>query len=146
MINLIKDGVTQVVQNYLGVNYQPLSFVHDVEKNSFNKSNKRYGIKVLGASSVDGSLGGITLDHTFELVLTDSFNSPANQLNDSVKSQRAIELQQKAVELAKEIQKQRSVISPNIMIINGLQLSECEYLEEDKIAVQKFQINVKYKI
>jgi hypothetical protein len=58
---------------------------YDVEKNNNKQNSKRYGVIALGAdqNQEGGTLGSFLLDHTFQIILTESYVD--NQVNDERK-------------------------------------------------------------
>ena len=146
MISTIKNNLeTRILASLIG--YSKLSFINDLKLNKFGNQSKRFSVKAMSANSNEGQVGINTLDHKFEITLTDSYAYGAtSQLNDDMQSAKTVELQDNSLILFKSFQLNKASISSNILIINELSLKEVEYLNEEKIAVLKFEINIKYKI
>ena len=147
MVKTIRDNMITRVGTVLGVNYSKLSFAGDLSSNKFGKSLKRFAVTPDSASEASGSVGANTLDHRFIITLTDGYNTgAAGQLNDDQKMERIGELQDRALDIYVDLQVNKSLLSLNVLIVNNLSISAVEFLDEEKVAVIKFEINVKYKI
>ena len=147
MVKTIRDNISARILATLGSEYVKLSFGSDVTMNKFARATKRFAVIPKGASVVEGLSGMNTMDHRFEIVLTDGFVSgAATQLNDDLKLEKIGELQDKALILYKDLQMNKSVLDSQVLIVNGLSINEIEYLDEEKVAVLKIEINVKYKV
>jgi hypothetical protein len=144
MIKNIYDNIL-IRMGTLLTGYSKLSFVTNLEKNKFGQITSRYGLLTKGAGSNSEMVGKNVLDHKFEITLTNSFG--ANTLgNDDEKSNRINVLQDKCLEIYRDLQLNKSVIDSSILIINGIEISEPEFMEEEKIIIIKCSINVKYKV
>jgi hypothetical protein len=147
MVKTIRDNMITQIESILGSGYSKLSFASDLSMNKFGKSLKRFAVTPESAQEVSGSTGVNTMDHRFVITLTDGYNvGAASQLSDDAKMERIGELQGKALEIYKMLQVNKTLLSPRVLIVNSLNISTAEFLDEEKVAVIKFDINVKYKI
>ena len=143
MIKNIYDNILTRMGTLL-TGYSKLSFVTNLEKNKFGQITTRYGLLTKSAGSNSEMVGKNVLDHKFEIILTNSFG--ANTLgNDDEKSNRINVLQDKCLEIYRDLQLNKAVINSSILIINGVEISEPDFMEEEKIIIVKMNLNVKYK-
>lgn len=147
MVKTIKDNIYTRLNLVLGIDYSKLSFAGDLTLNKFGKVSKRYAVTPKSAQVVEGTSGANTLDHRFEIIITDSFQAGAkSQLNDDLKLEVIGELQDKALLIYKDLQLNKSLLNAQVLIVNGLSMNEVEFLEEEKTAVLKIEINIKYRV
>ena len=143
----IQNNITDLVQQELGLDYSKLNHVIDHEQNNFKGNTRRYGVIPSSANETDGQNQGFTMDHSFTVKLTDSYQFGANQqISDNEKLRVTNELQDKALRVYKHLQANKTNVLPEALIINDLSVSEVEYVEEERVAVLEFSLNVKYFI
>lgn len=145
MIKTIKDKILE----RLGVKlsgFSKMSFSYSIEENKFNKNKKTYGVNSGSFQTTEGASCLNTLDHKFDIVLTDTFLSGGgSQLNDDLKAEKVVELQDKCLMIYKDLQVNKNVLGAGILIVNGLSVSTPEFLEEENIVVLRMSVNIKYK-
>jgi len=147
MIETLTGNIYTRVSGVLGNTFTKLSFISDLSMNKMNQSSKRYGIIPKSASITDGVMQGNTIDQTFEFILTDGYSNGAlAQLNDELKMQRIVELQDKALLIYRDLQTSRVNLSSSVMLVHSLRINDTEFLTEDKVAVVRFEIIIKYKV
>lgn len=148
IIKEIRDNIETRMANILGSDYSKLSYVVDITDNTFKGNSKRYGVRPLGSVETDGQTCSFTMDHSFQLYLVDSYNSGAlAQVSDDLKADIAVEMQDLALEIYNDLAENRSTLSTTgrVFIVNQLNIEEVEYIEESKIGILRFDINIKYK-
>lgn len=145
-INDIKAGII----TRLGVSlplYSQLAYQVDVSKNKFKGNSKGFAVHPQSASETDSLIGAFTMDHSFNITLTNSYNQGAkSQVGDTLKSSRITELNDDILMAYKDLVNNKSAIDNSILVINNLNIEEAEFLEEEKVIMIKFNINIKYKI
>ena len=147
MIGILRTNILTRMGNLLGNSFSQLSFVNNIHQNKFANASKRYSCLPKGASITEGALQGNTLDHKFELILTDSFNEGAkSNLSDSLQVQRVQELQDNMLLIYRDLQTYKSSLNTGVLIVNELNISEAEFLEEEKVCIIRAIINIKYKV
>jgi hypothetical protein len=147
IVKNIRENVTSRVQATLGSGFSKLSHASEVSLNKFGTASKRFAVSPENAFEVSGSTSLNTLDHRFIVTLTDGFaNGTMSQVNDDLKMERIAELQDQALLIYKDLQTYKSLVSASVLIINGLSISAIEFLDEERVAVLKFEFNVRYKI
>lgn len=145
-ITAIKDNILSRLGNVLGNEYSKLSYVTDVKQNKFGRTSKRFGVLPGSATEISGTLQHVTMDHQFSITLTDSFNSGATaQLNDNLKAERINELQDKVLSVYRDLVLQARNLSANVLSVNNLQIDDPEFVDDEKVIIQKFSINIKYR-
>jgi hypothetical protein len=146
MVTTIRDNIAVRLLAVLGSEFSKLSYMSDVSQNKFGRANKRFGVIPKSALATSGVNGLDTLDHSFEVILTDGYLSGAlAQINDELKTERIGELQDRALLIYKDLQVNKGFLDSKVLIVNGLSMSEIEYLDEEKVAILRFEINIKYK-
>lgn len=146
MVKTITDNIITRLPAVLGSGFVKLSFGSDVSLNKFGRSTKRFAVTPSGAFSTFGAVGINTIDHKWLITLTDGYmNGAAAQLNDDLKMAKIAELQDLALKVFSDLQLNKATISTGILIVNNLIINDIEFLEEEKVAVLKFELNIKYK-
>jgi hypothetical protein len=146
MVKTINDGILARLLVVLPT-YSKLSFGSNVSLNKFGRSSKRFGVIPKGASDSSGSVGVNTIDHSFEITLTDGYVSgPAMGLNDDLKMLKVSELQDNALLVYKDLQLNKNLLASGILIVSEINMSEVVFLEEENVAVLKFDLKIKYKV
>ena len=147
MVKTITDNISLRLIAVLGPTFVKLSFGSDVSLNKFGRSTKRFAVVPRGANTTDGAVGINTLDHRWEITLTDGYVSgPAMAINDDLKLAKVSELQDNALSVYRDLQLNKSLLSSGILIVNQLNMNEVVFLEEENVAVLKFEVNIKYKV
>lgn len=144
MIKTIRDSILTRLGTLL-TTFKKMSFVYEISENKFNGNVKRFGITSSSAGITEGEINFNTLDHKFEVYLTDTYMGPSQQLNDDYKSDKVVELQDLCLTVYKDLQKYKNTISSNIIIVNNLDIGSPEFLIDEKIVIIRMAFNVKYK-
>ncbi len=146
VINNIKAGIETRIESIIP-SYTKLSYQLDISKNKFKGNSKGYAVIPSSATEVDSLLGSFTMDHTFNVTLTNSYNNgAASQIGDTLKAQRITEINDDLLTAYKDLVINKGSIDSNVLIINSLSIDEPEFLEDEKVISITFSFNVKYKI
>lgn len=143
MIKQIRDNILTRVSIVLGNTYTKLSFSRIIESNKFNQGKKRYSVNSKNMAVTNGVVNSNTLDHSFEIVLTDTYQSGQN-LNDEYLHEITTGLQDKALAIYKDLQVNKNFLYSKCLVVNNLYINEPIFLEEEKVVILRFNINVKY--
>jgi len=147
MIGTLRTNIITRMGALLGSSFSQLSFVNNIHQNKFANTYKRFSCLPKAASITAGALQGNTLDHRFELILTDSFNDGAKgNLNDNLQTQKIQELQDYMLLIYRDLQVNKNILSSGVLIVNELNINEAEFLEEEKVCIIRAFINIKYKV
>lgn len=145
-INDIKAGIISRLGIVLPA-YTQLSYQVDVSQNKFKGNAKGFAVHPQSASETDSLVGAFTMDHSFGITLTNSYNEGGkSQLGDSLKSSRITEINDDILIAYKDLVNNKGIIDGSILVINDLNIEDAEFLEEEKVITIKFNINIKYKI
>jgi hypothetical protein len=125
----------------LGGTYSEIAYVNDIKKNSFKGNEKRYGVIAKDGDQIDGVNRHITIEQTFEVVLTDNFMNTS--MSDSAQQVTNATLQDLCVDIYKDLASTKCGANPNVLIVTDLSLNEPETL--DSIVVQRCSFNIKYR-
>lgn len=122
--------------------YTEINILYNIDSNAKDKLNNRYGSKPLASSEVDGVLGKYTMDHLFEITLTNSYKS-SKLLSDSNKASVIITLQDAVHDVYQQFK--RSSPSGVIVEITDLAMDIPEIDTDNKIIIQTMNVIVKYR-
>ena len=146
IINDIKAGITERLSISIPT-YTQLSYQIDVAQNKFKGNSKGFAVNPRVASEVDSLIGAITMDHTFTITLTNSYNNgAASQVSDSLKASRITEINDDILVAYKDLVVNKSSIDTSILLISELDIEQAEFIDEEKVITIQFNIIVKYKI
>lgn len=143
MINTLTTNLKSTVAATLGATYSELGHVIDLDKNSFKKSAKRYGVRPLSSVEVEGVTKYHTHDQTFEVVLTDWFRDQL--VTDSDQRDRGIALHVQHISLYSEIIKQKAGTPANVIIVRDLTIAEPEYIQEENVVAVRATFTIRYR-
>lgn len=145
MSNYVEQILTEtksLIAGELGSDYQLLRFIYDVEKNGLRGAFKAYGVRPLFASTAETVTRVYTLDHQFEVILTDTF---ARGDNDSQREAALNVMYDKSDEIFKELVNHKINLSNFVLNIFDPTISEPEFLDDNKFVVLRMQYFVKYR-
>jgi len=126
--------------------FNRLDYEFDILKNNENRNSKRYGLIPLGATFKEGSaLGFTTIEHTFQLILTNDY---INKDDDSAQSNATQELYSNAFAVIKDLQK-KSITLPTsgyrVLLISGLSFETPEHDDDNATTVLRIDFNITYR-
>ena len=145
MSNYVEQIITQsklLIANELGSDYQELQFIYDIEKNTLRGARLAYGIRPLNAFTAEGVTRVYTLDHEFEVILTDTF---ARGDNDSQREASLNTMYDKSDEIFKELVNKKINLANFVLNLFNPSISEPEFLDDNKFIILRFQFTVKYR-
>lgn len=146
LINDIKAGIEARI-TIAASSYTKLAYEINIADNKFKGNSKGFAVKPAPANEVDSLLGAFTMDHEFQITYTDSYNHGAkSQIGDSLKSSKITELNDVILDTYKDLAINKSNIDASILLINNLSINEAEFIEEEKVIIINFTINIKYKV
>lgn len=143
LMNDIRQSMETEALVVLGNSYQKLAYVENVQKNNFRTGNDRYGVRALDALQNPGVTKQVTLTQTFELILTKGYVDSA--ISDNNQVSKAYELRAKVLEIYKHFINTKAGIPGTVLNINGLNVSSPEYLEDDKLVIQRATMDVTFR-
>lgn len=141
-VQSLVQSLTTVCSSFLGAEYSEMKFKRKIEDNSFMGSTKKYGVVSGDISDMSGATRFVTVTQNFDINLTNSYITTAN--GDSPKDNAIVELQDKGLELYREILNTKANNPAIVMNINSLS-SNIEELEEDKVIVNKLSFDITYR-
>lgn len=127
----------------LGVSFKELQFVEEIPKNSFRTNNDRYGVRALVASQLPGVTKQVTLNQEFEVILTKAYTQ--SSLDDTSQVTKSLELRESMLCIYKRFINGKAGLPGTVLNITDLILSEPEYLEDDKVVIQRASMNIQYR-
>lgn len=145
MATTVSDIITQVksiAAAELGATYQELRYVYDVSGNDIRAGKLAYGVRPLEAETVAGVTREYTLNHRFELILTDTI-ARANSDEDA---QAALgTMYNKADEIFRDMVKSKINLASVVLGVFEPSMSEPEFFNEQKLVVLRMQFTVRYR-
>lgn len=140
----IKNALEAEIQSELGASYKPLAYLEDVTKNSFRTSSERFGVRPLASSQVPGVTKHVQFIQSFEIVLSKSYTE--SNIDDSEQIDKSLDNRENVLAIYKRIVNNKGGLPLVILNVFDLSVADPEYLEEDKVAVQRATVNIQYRI
>lgn len=145
MANIVEQIIGEsktLIQSELGAGYQELQFIYNVEKNSLRGAKLAWGVRPLEASPAATVVRVYTLDHVFEIILTDTF---ARGDNDSQREEALNTMYNKADEIFKNLVNHKINLPSLVLNIEEPSLAEPEFLDDHKFVILRMQYVIKYR-
>lgn len=145
MATIVQDILTNVkstASTVLGALYKELRFVYSIEKNDLRSTEKAYSCRPLSASPAETITRHYTLDHQFELVLTDTIG----RADDDTQRFDALHVMyDKADEIFKELVNTKLGLPATVLLVTSPSMSEPEFINDNKLVILRMQFTVKYR-
>ena len=138
----IVTGIKAIVASELGGGFSELPFVLDVAKNRFAGGTKGYGVwtgQVVQASGVNGY---VTVDQSFELVLTDTYGS--TQTGDAAQRTAGIALHGRLEDIYVRISAEKAGVPSQVMNVTRLIATPVQFIDSN-VAVLRATFDIKYR-
>lgn len=139
----IRDAMETEIQAELGATYKKLAYVQDVVKNNFRTQNNRYGVRALAATESDGVTKSVRLTQSFEVVLTKGYFQ--SNVDDSEQIERALDNRENLLDIYKRLVNNKAGLPGTVLNITNLTVDEPEYLEDEKVVVQRATMDITYR-
>lgn len=143
LVEQVNIAMTAIVAAQAGVEYTELDYILDVEKNSFDRTGKRYGVRPIGGRTASGVTRNYTIDQEFQVILTNEYVNSG--VDDVDQRDKTFELYDIMDEIFKAVFYQKMGITNIILNIDNLDLFEPEYLALNNVVVLRASIRVKYR-
>jgi hypothetical protein len=141
IVQEIVDAIEINIQSLLPT-YKKASFVYDLSLNNRKQSKKIYAITPQSASNVSGSTLTVTLDHSFDVTLSDAY-SPKNDSD--------INLQDKILEIHNDIESlykelfQRRLGLAKVLVVQVVDISSPEIDNDNNTVAITASFSIKYR-
>jgi hypothetical protein len=142
IVQNILNNVKSTAATVLGATYKELRYVYAIEKNDLRSSEKAYSCRPLSASPAESIVRHYTLDHQFELVLTDTVGRSDD---DSQRFDILHTMYDKADEIFKELVNTKLSLSSTVLNVASPSMSEPEFINDNKLVILRMQFTVKYR-
>jgi len=139
----IVDESKALAVTTFGVTYHELNHIYDLTKNNIRLQKLGFAIRPLSADSVDSILKNYTLDHIFELILTDT---TVRNDDDAVTETKFNTMFEKGHDFFKALVNTKINLATSVLNIQEPAFGEPEILPEVKLLVLRMQYTVKYRI
>lgn len=138
----IRNALEAQILATLGSGYQKLQYVEDVEKNSFRTNSERYGVRALSAAEGEGVTKSVRITQQFEVVLTKSYYEA--KISDSEQIEKSLDNRENLLDIYKQVVNTRLAL-PTVLNVTNLVVDEPEFLEEEKVVVQRATMDITYR-
>lgn len=139
----ITDQVNAICADTLGGNWHQLPHAYSLELNDLRMATKGYGVVSLAASSTTTLTNYYTLDHTFELILTDC---TARTRDESDAAEVIGLLYDKQDEVLKQMILTKLNLAGTVLLVNPSGMSEPDFIGSDRrVIALRQQFIVKYR-
>lgn len=142
IVEQIIDESKSIATTTFGVTYQELRFFYDVEKNSVRGMRLAFAIRPLSASPAESVVGVYTVQHSFELILTDSV---ARADDDSQRETALDTMYSQADEFFKAIINSKINLPTIVLIVESPSFSEPEFVDDNKLVILRMQYDVRWR-
>lgn len=143
LVEQINDGIESRISTVLGATFTKLDYVFDVERNQSKKNNKRYASRPLSATTVATINRAFTLDHDFEIILTQDYKE--KNKTDLEQQQATMDLFSRMDDIYKDLYNTKIGLPSIVLNIPVISIAEPEYIEEHHIVVLRGIVVVKYR-
>jgi len=146
MSTLVTDllaSIKSTVGTTLGVEYSEIPYVTDVSKNNFNSNHNRYGVQSLASNETDSVTKFVTMLQSFEVVLTKAYVDDG--ISDSDKQSKTVDAQDLVYDIYRDLVNTKAGLPAIVINITDLEMSNPEYLDEEKVVVIRASFNVLYR-
>jgi len=144
IMRTIRDGIETRVAAVAGGGYSKLAYVEQIEKNSFNTSNDRYGVRALGALQNPGVTRHTTFTQSFEVVLTKGYIQ--SSIDDTEQVEKSYDLRAIILDIYTDLVNTKAGVPAVVMNIFNLEFAEPEYLEEDKVVITRSTMDITFRL
>ena len=142
-VTSILNGIKGGMATTLGVEFSELPYVNDVEKNNFNSNHNRYGVTAKASFQAETVTKVITMDQTFEMVITKAYIEDG--ISDDDSRAKNLEIQDLYLDIFKTIYNTKAGDPASVLNVSSLTVAEPEYLIEEKVIVLRASINVLHR-
>lgn len=140
-VEQIETSLTSLVATAVP-SYAELDHIYDIQQNNLNNNTDRYGVAVGSLVSSPDIIKYSTVDHTFQVVLTQGFISSQD---DDTRIRTAInELHDKMDEILKDVYNKKAGLPALVLVVTLDSMSEPEILEDNVVAL-RMDLVVKYR-
>ncbi len=138
----ITDSGKSLIASIL-TDYVQLDYEHDLEKNKFEGSFKRYGFISLGADfSEDHILRTVHLEHTFQLILTHDFVNNGDDTQQTLAKNTIFEATH---DVLKQLINKKVNLPSVVIVVSGISIDEPEFLANDTVVAIKTNLEIQYR-
>lgn len=144
MASIVEDIVTQMkAQIATEIPGRSESrYVWSLETNSYRTNKDLFAVRPLGGSSVPGTNKTITIDQTFEVVLSTEFK---NKGDNDASLQDAIFALHQDVEILYRFAYQRKFNIQRVLVVNSVEIAEADIDNGNNIVSISSRFNIKYR-
>ena len=142
-VEQITSSMITEAQTALGGDYKELCYFYDLEKNGFNSNAKRFGVIPVEAKSVLTVAKAYTLDHSFQLIVTDNYFNKED--GDISQREVANQIYDKVDEVTARIYASKVGIPSIVFFVSLDSISEPEFLEDDNVVAIRANYIIKYR-
>jgi len=138
----VLESIKTTVGTTLGATFKELPFVLSLEKNDQRRLAKGYGVHYLDAADTASIVRAYSLDHRFEVVLTDQF---IRQTDESELFATKANLYEKAEACLQTLLYTKAGLSALVLNVFNPTISQPELIQDGAGVALRFQLTVKYR-
>ena len=142
IVENIVDNSKSTAATVLGAGYKELRFVYAVEKNDIRSAEKAYSVRPLSAIPAESTVKAYTVDHQFELVLTDTIGRSDD---DTQRTDALMVMYDKIDEIFKAFINTKLSLPATVLWVSSPSISEPEFVLDNKLVILRMQYTVKYR-
>lgn len=143
-VSEIISGMKTEIATALGASYQELPYVNVVESNNFRTNAKRYGVRALASEETSTVTKRLTLQHTFEVILTDLYYE--TNIDDSPLEAAKQNLFEQMLRIYQQLEITKAGAPTVVLNVTNISTLEPEILVEEKVVVLRANIDILYRI
>ncbi len=143
IVEQINDGLTSLIATELGATYSELDFVFDITRNNLRNSVKRYGVMPAFAANSITITKNYSADHEFQVILVERYVN--KDKTDSGQKAKLFEMYDSMDTILKKIYLSKVGLPAIVLSVGDFILEAPEFIEEDKVAVLRATLTVKYR-
>ena len=141
-VSQIITQIKAIAAAELGSTYQELPRIYDLSKLNLRTAKLAYSVRPLDASPAETIVRAYTLDHGFEIILTDTI---ARDDTDAQRETALNTMYNKADEIYKDLVNYNLNLASFVMNVSQPSFNEPEFMDDNKIVILRMQFIVKYR-
>jgi hypothetical protein len=144
-MSVASDIITQlksICASTLGGTYQELRHVFNLINNDIRSGRLAYGVRSLAGNSAEGVNRVYTMDHGFEIILTDTI---ARADSDAQRQTAIATMYDKADAIFKAIVQTKVNLPTTVLNVFNPTLLEPEFFDDEKMVALRMQVTIKYR-
>lgn len=136
----ILTSLNDQIASILGSDWQELKYIYDPEKNDLKTQKKGYGVAIGASDTVSGTNKAVTYDHSYSVLLTQSFGNRRNDENQRTAISTLLDAKE---DLDKAIF-QKKLNNSDVLVVQDIGMDEPELIA-DGVVLLRFNYIIKFR-